>query len=278
MERESLDFTSLSIITEIDVLGGNAHIHAFDGGVAIRTPDRPDYYWGNFLVMDGAPGAEDIERWNAAFERELPGLPHRTFTWDTTCAPDQLSWDTDGAGWEYSTERVLVGVPDDISTFHGSLPDGCTFEVLDPSDEYAWRSVVDLAVATRPEMFAESAFRDHAASMYAARQRDAEHGRSASLAIRNSRGDVVASLGIAGCRHALARYQSVMTDPAYRRNGFASFLLARAAELAATSYGAARLVIVCEAGSDAERLYTRAGFVARETVPSLERTPDIHRA
>lgn len=278
MANAPLKFSSRCITTDIDVLGGSAHIHAFDGGVAVRTPDRPDYYWGNFLIMDQAPIAADMDRWNAAFERELPGLPHRTFTWNTTDAPSELPWDTEAAGWEYSTERVLVGIPDDIAESARTIPDGCCVEELHPDDEAAWRSVVDLAVITRPGRFSDEAFFSHAAAMYAARRRDVRTGTSLSLAVRDDVGRVIASLGIVSCSNGLARYQSVMTHPEYRRHGCASVLLARAAVIARDQYGSSELVIVCEADGIAERVYTSAGFVAHETVPSLERTPEAHLA
>jgi GNAT superfamily N-acetyltransferase len=57
-----------------------------------------------------------------------------------------------------------------------------------------------------------------------------------------------------------ARFSTPVTDPAFRRRGLFSALCARIVALAGERTPAARIVIVAEQGSDAERLYRKLGF------------------
>jgi GNAT superfamily N-acetyltransferase len=71
-------------------------------------------------------------------------------------------------------------------------------------------------------------------------------------------GGLAGSLGIVPLG-TLARYQDVQVATTHRKRGIASALLAIAARHARET-GAEQMVIVAEPGSDAARVYERAGF------------------
>ena len=60
----------------------------FDRGdyLVVKTPSRPNYYWGNYLMMKGPPRAGDLDSWVGKFEAEFGRRMDRGFialTWDS---------------------------------------------------------------------------------------------------------------------------------------------------------------------------------------------------
>jgi len=55
--------------------------------IVVRTPDAPDYFFGNMLVMRHRPSQADMKRLEHDFA-QLVGMPpviaHRTFAWPET--------------------------------------------------------------------------------------------------------------------------------------------------------------------------------------------------
>jgi len=71
----------------------------------------------------------------------------------------------------------------------------------------------------------------------------------------------------------LARYQSVMTDAAYRRRGLCRALVAAAARHAREQLRADRLIIAAAAGEMPEKLYASLGFAAAGLQRGVQRMP-----
>jgi hypothetical protein len=46
-------------------------VERHDGYWVIRTPGNPTFFWGNCLVFDRAPRAEDAPRWLALFDQQI---------------------------------------------------------------------------------------------------------------------------------------------------------------------------------------------------------------
>ena len=82
---------------------------------------------------------------------------------------------------------------------------------------------------------------------------------------------LVGSLGVVRLG-ALGRYQDVQTATSHGRRGIAAALLS-AAGRAAIAGDATQLVIKTASGSDAERVYARAGFGTVERIVSACRVP-----
>src|ERR1700733_2474747 len=54
--------------------------------VVIRTPQNPDYWWGNFLLLRSMP--ERADPWLESFAAEFPGSRHLTLGVDVNDATD----------------------------------------------------------------------------------------------------------------------------------------------------------------------------------------------
>jgi ribosomal protein S18 acetylase RimI-like enzyme len=84
-------------------------------------------------------------------------------------------------------------------------------------------------------------------------------------------GRLVSSLGLIRTDSTTARYQSVETHPAYRRQGLAGRLIYQSSLHGPDKPGAGRLVIVADPEYHAIDLYRRLGFTVAEQQVQLVR-------
>jgi ribosomal protein S18 acetylase RimI-like enzyme len=236
----------------------------------IRTPSNPTYFWGNYLLFDRAPVAGDAQTWPALFERLIgavqPESTHRAFGWIA---------DEEGQREEFLRDGYTVN---DAVVMQASRPPSVRAPAMPARlrpfarDGSAagldWSRLLTLNVSNREPA--------HEADAYSAfiRRRIAAWRRLAALGQGNWFGAfvdageasrLVSALGIfveaqpeSGER--LARFQSVVTDAAYRRRGLCSALMALAARYACEELGADRLIVVAAAGEMPEQLYANLGF------------------
>jgi hypothetical protein len=55
-----------------------------DGYITVRTPDSPDYFFGNLLMLRECPTTDDLQWLERDFARWIgtpPLIAHRTFAW-----------------------------------------------------------------------------------------------------------------------------------------------------------------------------------------------------
>jgi len=236
---------------------------AYDGEIidrgnylVIRTPTNPSFYWGNYLLFDHPPMEGDEQRWQELFAREIgtpPLVNHQTFGWDTTDNEQGVIGPFLENGYHMEQSVVLTS----RQLISPSNPaQGVMVRPLELDSD--WAQSVENQVECREPGYAEAGYR-----LFRQRQMDryramAQAGLGAWFgAFIESR--LVADLGIFHTSQ-LGRYQSVQTHPKYRRQGIARRLVSQSGLYALDHFGIKTLVIVAEAGSQAERLYQAAGF------------------
>ena len=270
---------SLVWATSIDVLPADRRIERRDGYLAIRSPSNPAHYWGNYLLFEEPPRADDRDRWEALFGLEFgdePGVRHRTFAWDQT---DGAA----GAAREEFTDHGYdldesIGLIADAARprHHRRTNRAVTVRALDPTagaDEHVWAEVVELQVGNREEGQDERDNRAFSRTRQADLREHFRAGRGAwYVAIDPATGGLAASCGVV-VTEGRGRFQAVDTALTFRRRGIASRLVVDAAQHSAAHYGAKRFVIVADAGYHAVGLYESLGFERAEQVTGVCRWP-----
>lgn len=246
----------------------------------MRSPRRPDHWWGNLLLFDAPPGEGDGKRWERLFEAEFasqPRVAHRTFAWDT--ADGRL-----GAAAEefvargYDLER-LVGLVATLAQLRPHPRENRAVSVarLDPRpgrDEELWRQVLEVGLAGRDPRISVHSLRAHrSARLSEQRALFRARGGGWYVALDPADGAVVGSAGLIRGVERIT-IQDVDTVASHRRKGICSRLLVEAVNDLATREGApSRVVISADPDYHALALYESLGFVARERCAGVCRIP-----
>jgi GNAT superfamily N-acetyltransferase len=227
--------------------------------LVIRSPDNPDHWWGNFILLGQVPGPGTGGTWLARFAAEFPAARHVAIGVDH----DQVvvSEEFLAAGLEPQRASVLTAAavrpPPHPNTDAEIRP-------LGSSDD--WRQSVDLSV----RCFDGGEPRDYLERRAAARRRLVDAGSGAWFGAFHD-GRLVAQLGVFDAGHGYARYQHVETDPAARRQGLAGTLVWHAGRYGREVIGARTLVIVADPADVAIRVYRACGLTDTESQLSFER-------
>jgi RimJ/RimL family protein N-acetyltransferase len=281
--------TSLGFRTDVAlrVLEGAKVTHRGDY-LVVRSPDQPDFWWGNFLLLAGWPGPGTGDSWLARFAAEFPLARHVALGVDRAgvdragvdrAGEDEAGEDHAGdngagdngaipaeflaAGLEPQRDTVLtcavVGPPPHPSA---------AAEIRRLESDADWQQSVDLAL----RCFDHSEPRDYLEARTAARRRLTRAGRGAWFGAFAG-GRLLAQLGLFDAGDGHARYQHVETDPEARRRGLAGTLVWHAGRYGREVLGASTFVIVADPADVAIRVYRACGFADRQRQFGFERPP-----
>jgi GNAT superfamily N-acetyltransferase len=289
--------TSLALATDVAlrVMEG-AEVSDRGGYLVVRSPDNPDFWWGNFLILPGPPEPGSAAAWLARFAAEFPAAQHVALAVDTA-HPDATSSGSVGSGSVGSGSAAPISVaavapvpvpapipvPADfpaagLEPERGTVltaasvtppPRPAEHTGIRPLESDAdWQASLDLAV----RCFGAEGSQEYLVRRNAARRRLIRAGRGAWFGVFGG-GRLLAQLGVCDAGDGRARYQDVETDPAARRRGLAGTLVWHAGLYARQALGAATLVIVADPAGEAIRVYRSCGFADAETVLTFERPP-----
>lgn len=269
---------SLVYSTDIDVLEPDHELIRRDGCWVVRSPGNPTYWWGNLLLFDDAPAEGDGERWERLFAREFadhPQVRHCTLAWDradgqTGAATTELV----SRGFELERTAGLIAKPESLRA-HPRASREAEVRALDPAgDEELWQAVIDVQMATAEERGLPGGRDSHVAFLRGRQQALRElfrRGRGGWY-VALLEGQVAGSLGVVVTQRR-ARYQTVDTVAAFRRQGIASRLVYAAAQDTLARRPADHFVIAADPGYHALGLYESLGFDRLEEVVGALRTP-----
>lgn len=245
---------------------GHTDVHDHGDHRVLVTPECPDYWEGNCLLLDEPPATADdrpavwataLACWRSALAATpLAATRHPLVRWESTDArPIAPALLPRGATHAQDTVHVLDGwcKPTRPVPAVACRP---------ASSDDDWNAIIEMVLGAAHEerhvqyvhwsyAKARKTFARAASTWWTARDRDVLVG---SLGL--FRGD------------GFARFQELETREAHRGRGIASLLIARAlAERPATD--ASPVYIVAETGAAPERLYRRLGFAPVSWVHSI---------
>ena len=229
----------------------------------VRSPENPDFHWGNCLFVTDEAAVDDAQRWVETFGQAFPGAAWIAIGL-ARLPGDQDAWTALGIELELDDVLTTRTLPRQTA-----LADGYSVRRLSGDD---WEQLVARGLAENlstgeydPTMH-ERFLRVQVQSQRALSDRGVAAFFGAFDGER-----LVADLGIVRCG-TTARYQNVGTEEEHRRRGLASHLLGVAARWAAEA-GCDEWVIVTEASNAAGRVYRRVGFEPDEGNAQAYRRP-----
>jgi GNAT superfamily N-acetyltransferase len=230
--------------------------------VVARTPTNPSYHWGNFVLFREPPGEGDLERWLDVFARGISDhqpTAHLAFGWDVTGdEPGEVGPFLE-RGMEYEAAPVMIA-----SSLAPSARANDEVEVRALTTDAEWEAATMLQIASRDMRHGLGAYTAFKRAQMARYRAMSEAGRGEWYGAFLG-DELVGDMGLFHDGEGVARYQSVETAQARRRQGVCTRLLAEAARQGAARHGGFdQLVIVAEPGGPAARVYERAGFAPLE--------------
>lgn len=268
-----LSLRSLHLRTELALLErAGTQVEERGTHLVVRTPENPDFYWGNFLVLRDLPlpgGAREVM--GACFT-EFPASSHRAITFDLTepIADDParavVLEEFTTAGMKASRSVALTALA--LQAPAHPHPDAVLRPLATDAD---WEQRVELARATydgEPGASFDSYARGRVAAERALQEQGLGHRWGAFVDDR-----LLATAALYRVAGDVARYQVVETHPDARRQGLAGTLVHHVGSHGLTELGAGLLVIVADADDEAIRLYRALGFADAEETTELEQLP-----
>lgn len=259
-----MNLQSLALRTDLIFNRFAGQVRDLGDCIAISTPHRPDWLWGNYLIMRDAPDAGAIARWtgryNAVFGADRP---FRVLTWDD---PSGVLGDVSSfreAGFMLHTHTTLAATAVTRPVFHTSA-----FTVRPLASESDWDQYLDVHV------FEDSTY-GTAEEMrcFTKVQRDQLRAMvDAGLGLRFGafQGErLISELGIYWDGE-VARFNNVGTRADARRQGAARALVYHASRYVLENTPCKMLVIEAVADSAAARLYQDVGFKPVQQLRKLE--------
>jgi GNAT superfamily N-acetyltransferase len=268
MRLESIA-ANLGICTDLLLHAQTGIVQQQDGYVVVRTPDAPEYYFGNMLVLKRRPSESERARLEADF-RDLVGAPplikHRTFVWPDS---EEGIVGLDAyieAGYDATHCCVLVAGPADLHV----AATNPSVEVRPFFDQSDWDCWTEMHLADNAEALADGSFVRYLAHQQSSYQQLISKGLGDWWGAYID-GEQVGSLGLFEFE-GVARFQSVITAEAHRNKNVCRTLLHEVASRA-FARGVKKLVIVADESYHAGRIYEGMGFRRTQWVSSLCQEP-----
>ena len=241
-------------------------------GLVVRSPQNPDYHWGNMLIVDGERLGVDLclqlPGLVSAFQAALPDGDHVAIAID---APDLLPSELEGA--ELPNR---VAVEHDVVLRATTLePSGHPAPAVDLrpfalDDVPAWDAAIAMELTDAPAGPAHRAFVERRLDGLRSLQ---VNGHGAWWGAWTPDGELVAMLGVYDAGEGVGRYQNVVTRADHRRRGIAGALVRAAGAWALDTLTISSLVIVADPEGPAIGVYTGAGFERVHDQWALYRAP-----
>jgi ribosomal protein S18 acetylase RimI-like enzyme len=261
-----MEVASLGLQTDLALLErSGSTIEDCGDHLVVRTPHNPTFYWGNFLVLDRVPPVAEVDEWLERFVAALPGARHRAIAFDRPDGTvDELV--------EFA-ERGLTVDASTVMTARSVQPPPhpnteATYRAFSSDDDWAQSVTLTLACHDGYE-------KNHLefVTLRAESNRELTADGQGAWFGAFVDGRLVTQMGLVRAGDGLARFQSVETDPAFRRRGLAGTLVHHVGEFGFAELGAETLVMVADPNDDAIRVYRSVGFTATESALGAELAP-----
>jgi RimJ/RimL family protein N-acetyltransferase len=235
--------------------------------IIVRTPNNPQFYWGNFLLIDHAPASNQWPQWLALFKQAItevqPMSQHIAIGFNhATQAKVALPQTLQEQGWQQDTLATLVLNTSDLRLQAGILPTEYIFKLLNLADDE--KALAELKCRNNDDGYEIEVYRNYLARRLArdARMSAAGQGGWYGVFTRDSH-ELIACCGLfngTGDDATLGRFQYVLVDKPYRRQGLCKAMVARVVADGFDARGLQTQVIAAYPKEAAIRIYRSLGF------------------
>ena len=263
-----MNLVSLGFRTDIALLqSGGSEVDDRGDHLVVRSPHNPTHWWGNFLLLAQVPAPEDSGLWLERFAAAFPGATHVALGFDGTHGSVvDLEWFTEH-GFEAEAQTVMTAYKVHRPGHHNAE---AQCRRLSSDDD--WAQSIELRMRCDDRFLDQASHRSFVVAKAETNRELVESGKGAWFGALLG-GRLVSQMGLLSAGSGLARFQTVETDPGFRRQGLAGSLVHHASLHGFEVLGARTLVMVADPNYFAIDLYQAVGFVASEAQLQIERAP-----
>ncbi|KFN17781.1 GNAT family N-acetyltransferase [Aeromonas bestiarum] len=235
---------------------------------AVRTPDAPDYYFGNYLLLPTPPSDRDKGWLEASFDKLIgqdPRVQHRTFQWPLAAGQNSRVAGFVAAGYQYM-ECVVLAL--DALSWHQATAGDLATDAR-PFESADWDEWLTFELNERDP--------GHSVESYLPYLQSRRHLYEAMIADGLGQwwgiwreDQLVASCGLF-FTDTMGRFQLVRTHQDWRNRGLCRQLLSQVARQGLSRVS--QLIIVADEHYHAQRVYRSLGFTPVARIGSLCRWP-----
>ena len=241
-----------------------AEIVASEENLVIRTPENPDYRWGNFLLLAAAPRPGEADRCVRKFTAAFPDAGYVAIGFDRPPTTPETLEEFVSLGLRVDVDTVLTATS---LTAPAREAPAAAFRRLESDSDWAQAAALSLATEEPQDSASHRRYLERRMGVI---RGVCEGGHGGWFgAFRD--GEMHSGLGVFNVGAGLARFQAVDTHPAHRRQGLASHLLHTAGQYAVKHLGARTLVIAADPNYHAIGIYRSLGFQDHERRVQVER-------
>ena len=225
-----------------------------DECIVVKTPSRPNYFWGNYFIMPHAPKCGDFAKWRSWYDQEFDSAQQgfMTFAIDSSVDDTNGLSDFTAAGFTAKAQSVLTA--SNVSPPPKRNADATVREIKTEAD---WSQVADVHISDEWYLNPESQLDFVNQNIQDLRElSNAGLGRRFGAFLGEK---LVADLGIYTSNH-LGRFNEVTTHRQFRRQGLCGTLVYETALIAFQEMGVSTLVMVADENYHAAAIYESVGF------------------
>ncbi len=234
--------------------------------MVVRTPERPDYYWGNYILMASAPGPDSYARWMDIFESEIGAVSETGYvaiTWDRPGGQGHTSQFTEN-GFDLQTSVILSS-----DCVHAPPKFNSHVTIRPLQTESDFDQAIDVHFTPGWEYFSDDKeqmeFLQDSAKDF---RKFIDAGSAISLgAFLDDKLTAVVEMYYSD---RLCILGSVVTHRDYRRQGICSSLTYNACQYALTQLNCRLLTLEADEDYHAAKIYESIGFCPTEKIYRLE--------
>jgi ribosomal protein S18 acetylase RimI-like enzyme len=249
-----MQINSLGTLTNLFFARWNGMVLTREHHWVVKTPSNPGFHWGNYLLFDRAPEAQDVTRWVELFDQEMDygAAPHHyAFAWEGSHGSGELS-DFIAQGFQHETSVVLLA-----KSLVKPRPVQLPFEVRALVTDEEWESATEVQIACGDPAYSRG-YREFKVRQMKSYRLLAQAGHGAWFGGFVA-GVMVADLGVFH-QGGIGRYQNVGTLPEHRRRGYCGELVYQAGLYAQKNFQVETLVMEADPDYHAARIYESVGF------------------
>ncbi len=265
-----MEITSIGFLSETLFQYYSGSVRNHGDCIEVRTPDNYSFWFGNYLLLGRPPEVANISQWITRFEvafSDVEEVRHKCLQWpDDGSETKEMRAEFERFGWEFDQTSVLCATE---SKSVRTAPKGLVMREISGKED--WDKVLAHHVLTRPEGFAEAAYRAFKVNRLALFQELIFKGHGQWYAAFKG-AELVADMGIFN-RNGISRFQEVSTHPKHRRQGICAALVHYVSCTEQEARPGNRMVILADHGEPAERIYKSLGYVEVEQVQSVVLRP-----